>query len=59
MIPGCTCVRWCTIRGRAPCPHWPPPVEQTDPAARRVAWILWGLAAVIVVGLFLYAWSSK
>jgi hypothetical protein len=38
------------------CPEcWPPPVEQTDPAARRVAWVLWTFA--LAVGLGLVAWK--
>lgn len=43
----------CPCRKRMPyC--WPPPLEQTDPSARRVAWVLWIFAAIVVAGLIVY-----
>ena len=51
------------IRAPHRCPRpcsvcYPPPVEQSDPTARRVAWILYAWAAVIVFGLLAYACAS-
>jgi hypothetical protein len=38
--------------------RYPPPFEQTDPAVRRVCWVLYGLAFVIVGGLIAYGCAS-
>jgi hypothetical protein len=56
--PGCE--RRVYSRCRQPCCAWPPPVEQTDPAARRVAWVLWAAAAaaLAIVAIAWLLWLS-
>jgi hypothetical protein len=33
---------------------WPPPLEQSDPSARRIAWVLWIFAAIVIAGIVVY-----
>jgi nitric oxide reductase large subunit len=42
------------------CWPYPPPVEQTDPSARRVAWVLWTFVLVVVLGLIGWrCWKAR